>query len=168
MEKICIQRIPLCIVHTWCTELSLCLQAFVTSSIWLFLECKYRSTGRSRKSSHVQLCQENQKWRHIGATVYTNSQLISPPDKEWGQTVLTCGIQWVCHAINKISYICVFSKPPKTGILRPPYLQNYLAYACCMKAALRWYTLCPHTELPEIDLFSTQYWLLIVIHCHAY
>ena len=64
---------------------------------------------------------------------YTNSQLINPPDKERGQT---CS-QWVCHAINKISYICVLSKPPKTTILRPPFLQNYLAHACCMKAALR-------------------------------
>ena len=35
----------LCIVHTWCTELSLCSEVFVTSSIWLFLVCKYRGAG---------------------------------------------------------------------------------------------------------------------------
>ena len=47
--------------------------------------------------------------------------------QERGQTVITCSVQWVCHAINKSSSICVFS----TSIFRP---QNYLAYACCMKA----------------------------------
>ena len=32
------------------------------------------------------------------------------------------------------------------------------------RAALRWYSLCPHTELPEIHPFSiTHYWLLIII-----
>ena len=40
--------------------------------------------------------------------------------------MITRNVQWVCHAINKSSSICVFS----TSIFRP---QNYLAYACCMK-----------------------------------
>ena len=46
--------------------------------------------------------------------------------RKQGQTVITRSVQWVCHAINKSSSICVFS----TSIFRP---QNYLAYACCMK-----------------------------------
>ena len=54
-----------------------------------------------------------------------NSQLIKQT-QEQGQTVITRSVQWVCHAINKSSSICVFS----TSIFRP---QNYLAYACCMK-----------------------------------
>ena len=40
--------------------------------------------------------------------------------------MITRSIQWVCHALNKSSSICVFS----TSIFRP---QNYRAYACCMK-----------------------------------
>ena len=40
--------------------------------------------------------------------------------------MITHSVQWVCHAINKSSSICVFS----TSIFRP---QNYLTYACCMK-----------------------------------
>ena len=54
-----------------------------------------------------------------------NSQLIKQT-QERGQTVITHSVQWVCHAINKSSSICVFS----TSIFRP---HNYLAYACCMK-----------------------------------
>ena len=43
--------------------------------------------------------------------------------QQWGQTVLTCGVQWVYHGINKSSYIywlCVFS----TGRFTPPYLSK--------------------------------------------
>ena len=56
---------------------------------------------------------------------WMNSQLIKQT-QERGQTVITRSIQWVCHALNKSSSICVSS----TSIFRP---QNYLAYACCMK-----------------------------------
>ena len=81
VENLCIPRIPLCIVHSWCTELSLCSQFFVTSSIWLFLACKYGGGGKVWISSHVQRCQENQKedtWEPLSH--YTKSQPISPPD----------------------------------------------------------------------------------------
>ena len=54
----------MCIDHTWCTELTLCSQAFVTSSIWLFLVCKYRGTGNlglGNRSSRAVMSRENQK-----------------------------------------------------------------------------------------------------------
>ena len=65
----------------------------------------------------------------------TNSQLISPPDRqEWG---LTCSVQWVCHAINKSPYICLFH-PNESAYLGLHTYQNDLAYACFIKARLLW------------------------------
>ena len=44
--------------------------------------------------------------RHMGLLSYcTNSQLINQT-QEQGQTVLTCSVQWVCHAVKKSSYRC--------------------------------------------------------------
>ena len=48
MEKICIPRIPLCIVHTWCTEHSLGSQAFVASSL------ARAKNGQGKSLCHLQ------------------------------------------------------------------------------------------------------------------
>ena len=47
-----------------------------------------------------------------------DSQLINQK-QEQVQTVVTCIVQWVCHAINKSS-ICVFL-PQRTSIFRPKF-----------------------------------------------
>ena len=57
----------------------------------------------------------------------TNSQLINQTQK-WGQTVVTCSVQWVCHVVNRSMNVSFL--PQRTGMFRPQY---YLAYACYMK-----------------------------------
>ena len=71
--------------------------------------------------------------------------------------MLNCGVQWVCHTVNKSSYLCAFSTYPK----EPAYLglhtyQNYLAYVCSMKAALRQYsTALPHCK-KQVGCFNLR------------
>ena len=92
----------------------------------------------------------------------TNSQLINQT-QEWGQTVLTCSVQWVCHAFNKWSYVMC---PQRTSTFIG--LQNYLAFACCMKPGCS-SSLCPHTDLSEIHPFSiTQYLLSYWYHAYEF
>ena len=68
--------------------------------------------------------------RHGTAVLYcTNSHLINQT-QERGQTVVTCSVQWVCHAVNESMDVSFL--PQRTGMFRPQY---YLAYACCMKPA---------------------------------
>ena len=132
MEKICIPRIPLFIVHTWCTELS---QTFVASS----LVCAKNGQGlchlqylvissmqRRRRREHLRNLVTCSDVRRIGRHMFhcRNSQLINQNQERW-QTVVTCFVQWVCHAINK-SFMSFL--PERTSIFRS---QNYLPYACC-------------------------------------
>ena len=81
--------------------------------------------------------------------------------QEWRYTELNPVVQWAFH--NLIDHlICVFS----THIFRPP---NYWVYAYCMKAALWYHSLFPHTELPKYipsPSLNTDY--LISCWYHAY
>ena len=115
--------------------------------------------GTSEKSSHLQWCQENQKkdtWEPLSH--WMDSQLIKQT-QERGQTVITRSVQWVCHAINKSSSICVFS----TSIFRP---QNYLAYACCMKPGCSEMiqSVSPHRAARNTSLLHHS---ILTTYCHT-
>ena len=88
-----------------------------------------------------------------------NSQLINQK-QERGQTVVTCIVQWVCHAINK-SYVSFL--PQRTSIFRP---QNYLAYACCMKPGCSEMiqSVSPHRAARNTSLLHHS---LLTTHYHA-
>ena len=139
----------LCIFHTWCTELSLYSQAFVTSSIWFFLVCKIntKAQGRSGKSS---TCSDVRRIRkHMGHCRNVGIHNWSTRHrKEARQCSLAVYSGFAC--------ICVFSTPKEPAYLG---LQNYLLG--WMRAAL---VLCVPTQRCQKYISSiTQYWLLTIL-----
>ena len=101
-------------------------------------------------------CQENQKkdtW-DCCPQYCTNSQLINQT-QEWGQTVVTCSVHWVCHVVNKSMDVSFL--PQRTGMFRPQY---YLAYACCMKPGCS--KMCPRAAR-NTSFSIIHQWLLIII-----
>ena len=105
-------------------------KVFVTSSIWLFLVCKYGGAGNiwEIKSLAVMSGESADTWEPLFHCM--NSQLINQT-QEWGLTVVTHSVQWFAmQLINHLIYASFL--PQRTGIFRPQKF-NYLAYACCMK-----------------------------------
>jgi len=115
----------------------------------------YRGAGNIQVIYSRAVMSGGSEERHMGAIVSHAVQIHSWSTRhrnKASQTVLSHVVQWVCHAINKSSYMCLFYSKEQ-GIFRP---QNYLAHACCMKPGCSEMiqSVCPHTELPEIHPFS--------------
>ena len=68
---------------------------------------------------------------------------------------LWCTVGLPCNTFNHLSFL-----PQRTSKLGLHTYQKYLAYAA-MKAALKWYSLCPHTEIHHFSI--TQYRLLTIV-----
>ena len=134
----------LCIFHTCCTELSLCSQAFVTSSIWFFLVCKIntKAQGRSGKSS---TCSDVRRIRkHMGHCRNVGIHNWSTRHrKEARQCSLAVYSGFAMQLIYHLVYVSFL--PQRTSIFRPSKLPTRLNEGCSS-------SLCPNTELPEIHL----------------
>ena len=103
--------------------------------------------------------------RHMGAIVSHAVQIHSWSTRhrnKASQTVLSHVVQWVCHAINKSSYMCLFYSKEQ-GIFRP---QNYLAHACRYEAGLLWDdTVCVPTQATRNT--SLLHHLILTTHYHT-
>ena len=173
MEKICIQSILLCIVHTWCTELSLCLSLFTSLAIChlqylvisgMQIQKHGEGLGNLVMCSDVRRIRRKTHGSHC-LTVLIHNWYVHQTSYKARQCSLVVYSGFATQLTNHLIYMS-FLYPQRTHIFRPSYcLQNYIACAAWRLLSMRWYSPCPHTELPEIHPFSiTQYWLTTYYH----